>query len=476
MPDEIDQLRAFRADTPGPSAAAWARAEQAIATARGQAGGWRETRLRPGWRRPGWRPPPWRTLTALIAVPVLAAALLVAITLHVTGMVSPGKAAHPQATDSDLAWSLAGYLEPKDWQLNTRGPVPGPMTCPTATTCYVEGDTAGLYVSTDEATTWQSITLPAGFAFTTALVCQSAATCEAGATEHGMPVLAVTRDGGRRWTSQRLPTPTADGIIWRLTCTAPTTCRAIIEPPTPVLLKQDRLKPAQRVRARLLTTDDGRHFTVSFFPANNIYLLSCPTASHCVAEGVTFSTHGKIGGQILISDDGGASWRSETMTAGMRPGDSLECVDAEHCFQDALDIQGDYSHIGGAYDVFMVSDDGGVTWIARPAPPNLPGLGIDHIACLSASTCYITGWDDKPQRFDGGHAVSGSTSIAAVTENAGRTWQMIGLPEPSKLPAMEPPDVFMSVSSLQCPQVDVCIALADNMSGVKYAAIYKTGP
>lgn len=222
MPDEIDQLRTFRADTPPPSAAAWTRAEEAIATARRQAGGRRRT-----YRLRGWR-----MLTALIALPVLAVAVLVAITFHSTTKVSPGNATSPNATaraDSHLAWSLAGYLVPKGWQLNTHGPVPGALTCPTATTCYVQGSTGGLYVSADAAMTWQGIKLPGGLAFTTPLVCQSATTCEAGGTEHGTPALTMTKDGGRGWTTRRLPP--AAGTISKLTCPAPTTCRAITVPP-----------------------------------------------------------------------------------------------------------------------------------------------------------------------------------------------------------------------------------------------------
>ena len=37
MPDEIDLLRAFRAETPGPDDAAWERARAAVALAEGPA-------------------------------------------------------------------------------------------------------------------------------------------------------------------------------------------------------------------------------------------------------------------------------------------------------------------------------------------------------------------------------------------------------------------------------------------------------
>ncbi|HMD91823.1 MAG TPA: hypothetical protein VKG80_04195 [Trebonia sp.] len=154
----------------------------------------------------------------------------------------------------------------------------------------------------------------------------------------------------------------------------------------------------------------------------------------------------------------------------MRPWNSLDCVDAQHCFQTGLRIS------QGSDIEVMVSDDGGATWQERPLPARYPHPGIQDLACVSVSICYITGWDDVPQSFESGKATSGSSSIAAVTQDAGLTWREMSLPEPSSLPPGEPPDVFMSVSSLQCPQVNICIALADNVAGSKYAAIYTTAP
>ena len=76
MPDEIDLLAAFRADTPGPDDAAWERARTAVALAEGAAA----PDPRPGGRRPGgggdsagtgsrgggsFSPPPWSSSPGL---------------------------------------------------------------------------------------------------------------------------------------------------------------------------------------------------------------------------------------------------------------------------------------------------------------------------------------------------------------------------------------------------------------------------
>ena len=91
---------------------------------------------------------------------------------------------------------------------------------------------------------------------------------------------------------------------------------------------------------------------------------------------------------------------------------------------------------------------------------------------------YLAGSDSVPQSFDNGKASSGSLSFAAVTQDAGLTWHSMSLPEPpaAQLRPGEPPDVFMSLSSLDCPRVNVCIAMANTVAGNKHAAIYTTAP
>jgi photosystem II stability/assembly factor-like uncharacterized protein len=464
MRDEIELLKAFRADAPAPTAAAWTRAEEAIDTARHQARGRPVSRLLSSFLGfPALPLPRWRVLTALSAAFVLAAAALVAVALATGTTASQGKTAGPSASaGSTPTWSLAGYLVPKGWQLDTHGPVPGAMTCPTATTCYVEGATTGLYVSTDGARTWRAIRLPSGLTFTTVLACQTSATCEAGGMEHGEPAFTVTKDGGRTWTTR--PLPAAAGEIRSLSCLSTAACRALA------------VAPGQRfsLHEHLVTTDDGVHFTTTAFPAaDSILALTCPTASHCVATGLGPVSGRFRTGAVLLSDDGGATWRPGTLPGGVQlRGGRVTCVGAERCLGLGTVIPAQ----GSLYGELLVSADGGATWTERPLDAKFPHPVIHDLACPTASTCYVTGSDDVPEHFDNGTATSASSSFAAVTKDAGLTWQAIGFPEPASLPRFEPPDVYMSIASLQCPKAGTCIALTDGATGSKYAAIYRTAP
>jgi hypothetical protein len=295
MPDEIDLLRRFRADTPGPDDAAWERARAAIARASQPAAtkpaatespATKPAAIRAGNRR-RWRRPSRRvTIAAAVAIVAVAAAGLLVVAMQGAPTLSrpvttAWQPARPLPSSGHVVrapagtWRLMSYLVASGWQGNTAGPAPGLLTCPTATTCYVEGDSASspsgpadmnsFYVSTDGAQTWSVLPVPAHVTFTSALAC-------------------ATRDG----------------------------CAA-----------------------------GGRHWSTVAFPAGDgIQSLSCPTAAGCVAAGVTGRDQDTA--IALVSHDDGATWRRGIIHGPLAaaPSPDVTCVDASHC-PDARLLHGD---------------------------------------------------------------------------------------------------------------------------------------
>jgi hypothetical protein len=145
MPDEIDLLRTFRAQTPGPDDAAWERARAAVALAEGPAAPEpRSRRLRPGgtWRFRRHRVTRGRVILAAAVVIVVgvAAGVLTTVLQGPPSLNAPVVTAWQPArplpagsggiTAPAGTWHLMGYLVAKDWQENTSGPGPGWLTCP----------------------------------------------------------------------------------------------------------------------------------------------------------------------------------------------------------------------------------------------------------------------------------------------------------------------------------------------------------
>ena len=492
MPDEIDLLRMFRDDTPGPSAGAWARAQSAIETARAQ-----ENQAgrgpRPGWfsgrrpeRFPGLRLGR-RQIIAACAVAALVAGLLAIVLPGASPLTKPlhtaWQPARPLPAGSagpsgrSGAWRLASYLVSAGWQENTAGPEPGYLTCPTARTCYVEGDNSSsasgpadmdsFYVSNDGAATWSVLPLPGGITFTSALSCGSTASCAAGALYHGQPVFIATDNGGHSWTIY--PLPAGDGQIFRLSCPSPTTCRGLASATgRPISPGFQALMASVRVVA---TTDGGRHFTATTLPSGqSLQDISCPTASYCVAVGVYDKTvWTNIRGFVTISRDGGATWRPGTLPRGLDlgPFPQVTCLDTAQCRMIGW-VRDD------AYATLTVSADGGTTWTARPLPSSIPKPQLYQFACPTTATCYVAGEDSVPEQI--GNTTNAGSAVAAVTHDGGATWSRVSFPRPGRVPAGMQGDAFMAIGGIQCPQADACVAIGVSDQGSKSTPVYTSNP
>jgi hypothetical protein len=505
MPDEIDLLRWFREDTPEPDDAAWGRARTALAEARAEEPGAPGTpgrRLRSRWRPPGRRV----TIAAAAAVVTVAAAVLIVVVTQgppaLTGRLTTSWEPARPLPGSDHAvrapsgaWRLMSYLVTRGWQENTAGPEPGLLTCPTAATCYVEGDNAtspsgpadmdSFYVSTDGAQTWSVLPIPGGVTFTSALSCASATDCAAGGLYYGhQPVYLTTASGGHSWTVSPLPTDV--GQISNLDCVTATTCRGLASATgKPMSPGFDMLIADMHF---VVTTDGGRRFTVvPFGRGESIQSVSCPTASRCVAVGLYDTSDARTGpdldrGVLLTSDDGGVAWRQHAWPSGYGPGafPDVTCADASHCAMIGfVEHNGTVrDQIGGItsgkdavqYTVIAFSSDGGATWTASTLPRTIPYPMMDALICPTTQTCYAAGSDLIAQRI--GNTYNAGSSVVAITHDAGRRWQRVTFAVPAQVPGGMQGDSFMDIGQIQCPLPDACVAIGVSDQGSTSTPIY----
>jgi photosystem II stability/assembly factor-like uncharacterized protein len=375
-------------------------------------------------------------------------------------------------------WRLTSYLSPRGWRESTSSPKQASgLTCPTARTCYVEGNSAtsasapdninALYVSGDGAQTWSVLPVPAGITFTSALACATESDCVAGGLYYGhQGVYLSTTTGGHSW----VVTPLKAGAdqIFDLTCTSATMCRGLLQSST-----AGPWGPLPAWRVKLISTaDDGRHFTISSFPAGtSMQGLSCPTAAHCVAFGILLprpdapeATSDSDTGVVLLTDDGGASWqRSASLPRDVGVVSPLVvCSDAAHCtFLGYVIGHGLVTYPNGdqgpnQWSVLGFSGDGGRSWTIRKLPKDIPNPFLAGLACPTAKLCYAAGQEGIQQKV--GTATYGGTAVIAVTRDGGQTWQPVRFAIPAKTPS----SVALTlddIGEIQCPQADVCVAM-----------------
>jgi hypothetical protein len=503
MPDEIDLLRCFRGDTPDPDDAAWS-ARTALAGARAdEAVGYGTPRrvYRNRWRVPGGRV----TVTAVVGLAAVVAAALVVIVVQgpptLTGRLTsgwqparplPGSAQAGRASSG--TWRLASYLVSRGWQENTAGPEPGWLTCPTAATCYVEGDNStspsgpadmnSFYVSTDGAQTWSVLPVPDGATFTSALSCASATDCAAGGLYYGhQPVYLTTATGGHSWTVSAVPAYV--GQILSLDCVTAMTCQGLASAAGQTTTWGWGLGADTHF---IVTSDGGKRFTVVPFPAGeSIQSVTCPTAFHCLADGWYSGFSARTGpdldhGVLLTSDDGGLTWRQRAWPNGFGPGPipDVTCSDASHCAmigfieRNGTVVNPGIGYTSGKdavqYTVIAFSSDGGVTWTASKLPQTMPYPMMEALTCPTAQTCYAAGGDDIEQRI--GNARNAESSVVAITHDAGGTWERVTFAAPPKVPDGMHGDSFMDISQIQCPAPDACIAIGTSEQGSTSTPIY----
>jgi hypothetical protein len=447
----------------------------------------------------------------------------------------PATHTHVQAPKG--TWSLVSDITDQGWQQHTAGPEPGSLTCPTASACYVLGDNASsdagpatynsFYVSHDGALSWSVLPVPTGVDFTTTLACADALNCAAGATYDNQPAYISTSNGGHSFTVD--PLPTSDGTLYSLDCPSVSFCAGLAaasgggnNTPTDATF--------------LSTTTNGASFSNAAFPAGqSMTSLVCSTVSNCVAVGTSDAqnANGSMGGVVASTSDAGQSWTSGAFPVGFDMMDystQLSCSDAEHCSvlgniviatvnsspcsmtpplppppqpapstppaqssavraiaqeestywtqsNAAEAAAGIITCSGNATTIISdiaETSDGGLTWVPEALPSSAPQPILSDIVCPSSEVCVATGTVAVPQKFASG-ALNGGSAIVLTTNNDGATWSSVSFAVPSNIPSGVQLDAFMAVGSVQCPQLNYCIALGVSNQGSKTTPVYTSG-
>ena len=364
---------------------------------------------------------------------------------------------------------------------STNGSLTG-MSCPTASRCVAtgrDGDPMIAVASNDGGATWQTVYRPSSQGWLGSVSCPTVASCVA-AGEHGW--IAVTHDGGATWSS---PSSGSSTQLNAISCPTEMTCFAAGEAGTVLATANDGAKwtatptgsggslrgiscadesnctAVGLAGTMIQTSDAGLHWTTiawgttpGWGAPEDLFSVSCPASTHCVAVG-QYSTSIVIGrgtaqppqrvspytafgvscpsvmtcylvgssdafmknnGAIQVSRDGGTSWTSQQSNDPAQI-QAISCtVGTTAC--TAVD------QTGG-----MVSSTDGATWSVHPV-----ANGFTAISCPATGACVaLSQWDGIISTND-----SGMTSQVQPTA---ATRQLLGV---------------------SCPSVAVCTVVGEN--------------
>lgn len=375
---------------------------------------------------------PHRGPIALTLLAVVAAGSLgVALALHF--------ATSPTGTTPGLRWTLAGYVV-STWErtagqkLSVSGPYHQALTCPSATTCYVEGPANGGLGAEVEATynagkTWRSADVGGATALSN-VSCPSARVCALLEVHaNNQPLFVETTDGGTSWLAHPAPSwlstlardatsgpapPGANGTLTSMSCRSASSCSVL----------SSSGKPTGPSVASV-TTDGGRTWS-SPVPAIKLsWELQCFANGKCLAAGPS---------GVAYSIDNGLRW---SLSSGWPKGGAFyfSCATASRC--TAL------SHPPGAGATsLLVSSDAGESWSVVKALGLPTGVGFTSLACPTSSDCWLSG-NVEGEQFLG----KGGVLVSSATD--GRTWGTSLLPQGTGI-----------VFAVSCPDQETCFALA----------------
>ncbi|MGO9341213.1 MAG: hypothetical protein ACLP6E_01645 [Acidimicrobiales bacterium] len=361
---------------------------------------------------------------------------------------SPGTSTAPRPIAAP-SWKLVSDLDPSSWQEpSSSGYTSGEgLTCPTATTCYLEDLTSssgdypfvGPFASQVEVThdggeSFQQLPLPGGVVPSTALDCIDAETCAMfGLSSDGTYVFMTTDDGGETWSSRPGPvsSPSSTVDFESVSCTTATSCVAVVS-----------VDSGSSASVAAVTSNGGASWSESEIGEGFSALrVQCVAGGNCIASGYDVTDSGPAGA-VSYSTDGGSSWTLAAMPASIGPVSSVSCSDASDCLASTFPARGPLTS-----DV-LVSTDGGQTWALAPADGLEPST-LSSTSCATSSYCWASGVAIPPgSRYP--IALDSLQPRLTMTDDQGASWTTAQLP----------PYLGVNVvDAISCPSTSTCFAL-----------------
>jgi photosystem II stability/assembly factor-like uncharacterized protein len=157
----------------------------------------------------------------------------------------------------------------------------------------------------------------------------------------------------------------------------------------------------------------------------NLDSVSCRSTTQCLAVGADNAG----AGVASTSGDGGKSWKSASLPAGVPRLDAVACADTSHC-------------VGVGRGAIATTGDDGSKWTVSAVP--IAETTLIGASCPSASECLAVGVTNNP----------GEPYKGAVTRSTdgGTTWQAVALPQGT-----------LGIGDVVCPSTSDCIAVGASL-------------
>jgi len=397
-----------------------------------------------------------RHLLAPLAAIAAAAILIGGILVPLTTNFGRRTAINGHVT-APSAWVLAGDISQPAWQVQTlAGFDPYELTCPSTTTCYAAGPTVGsenasgtgpdqsvVEITHAGGVTWEQSLLPGAGIDIYDITCPSVTTCMLVGGAQGtakQESMFTTTNGGRSWNT--VPMPGRAESAQLLSCGTPSECVSLESEPGP---------GGQGLRyVSNVTTDGGITWSSSDLPGTfRAQGLTCDATGRCIATGsapigyVVANASGSEGSaSVIYSADGGLTWNSGSVPAGVGTIGSISCADSLHCMAIGNSLG------NNRRSWVVITADGGRTWMASPSTV-VSDLNLGAISCPTGNQCWISGSAPSSNGL-----LADGKGVLLATSDGGQIWTPEDVPTDQGAP-------LRHIGAIACPAASACLALAN---------------